>query len=77
MTSCWAKTVQVLLMVTRLVDFRERLPSPRDDWASPLPFLEMTEEEYRALEAISVREKLPVSRYVREGVSYIIRRYSK
>ena len=30
------------------MNFRDRLPSPRDGWASPLPFLEMPEEEYRA-----------------------------
>ncbi len=50
---------------------------PDSERKTHLVAVRLTDEEYRALEAISVREKLPVSRYVREGVSYIIRRYSK
>ena len=30
------------------MNFRDRLPHPRGGWASAQPFLEMTEEEYRA-----------------------------
>lgn len=31
------------------MDFRDRLPRPRGGWASPLTFLQMPEDEYRAL----------------------------
>jgi hypothetical protein len=37
----------------------------------------LTEEEFQSLERISKKEKLPISRYVREGVTYIIKKYSK
>ena len=50
---------------------------PDSERKSHLVAVRLTDEEYQALAAISKREKLPISRYVREGVAYIIKRYSK
>jgi predicted DNA-binding protein len=50
---------------------------PDSERKSHLVAVRLTNEEYQALEAISAREKLPISRYVREGVAYVIKRYSK
>ncbi len=50
---------------------------PDSERKNHLVAVRLTEEEFQALEAISAREKLPISRYVREGVAYIIKRYSK
>ena len=39
-----------------------RVPQPSGGWASPLPFLQMTEEEYRAL----LKERGYGARYIQE-----------
>jgi predicted DNA binding CopG/RHH family protein len=50
---------------------------PDSERKSHLVAVRLTEEEFQALEAISAKEELPISRYIREGVAYIIRKYSK
>ena len=50
---------------------------PDSERKNHLVAVRLTDEEYQALEAISAREKLPISRYVREGVAYVIKQYSK
>ena len=50
---------------------------PDSERKSHLVAVRLTEEEFQALDKISAREKLPISRYVREGVAYIIKHYSK
>lgn len=50
---------------------------PDSERKSHLVAVRLTEEEFQALEEISARQTLPISRYVREGVAYIIKHYSK
>jgi len=38
--------------------------------------IRLTEEEFKALERISKRQKLPIARFVREGISLVIQQYS-
>lgn len=37
----------------------------------------LTEEEFRALESIAKKKDLPISYFIRQGISMVIQRYEK
>jgi hypothetical protein len=49
---------------------------PQNERKQRLLTIRLTDDEYRGLARIAKRQKLPIARFIREGIDLVVQKYS-